>query len=380
MRPWSARNSFRALLAIPGVLGLVPVSAAGAQAVEARLREGYDSNIYQVASAADSTRVGGPYWRLRLGHRSEKRTQALFLRVRPEGRLQWYPQNSSANEYGAELNALARTLSGRPMLELTASGGYERALFIRRQTREEFQTGAPVQTSPGGSQLPSRAFAAGELGLRFAVTSDVQILGGAFGSWTDYHDSRAGVRAFDSFDARKAGLFLGAEVEAGRSWVFAARGQAADRVYPKREARDADGESVDGTTRRYRDWELDLEGRFRNGSVEHRAIVELDHREDGFAGYYSYDAWSVDNRFRMGLGVFAEIELRYAYGRKRYALYAPGGTPIRNRYHDASCEAVFAPGGMVQLALGAIYDRTYSSDPLFDFGRGGVFAEARFGR
>ena len=173
---------------------------APAQGLDLRLRQGYDTNVFQAATAVDSVRLEGHYSRVRAGYELGPAREGLSFFFHPEAEVKWYPQASSANQYGAEVQLGLRNQWENPrakirdwILEtittLELSGGYERALFVRRQTREEFQEGDPISVaSLPVTQMPSRAELAGELRVESEIRDGLTLEGGAAFGWTDYTD------------------------------------------------------------------------------------------------------------------------------------------------------------------------------------------------
>lgn len=364
---------------------------ASSQGLELGFRQGYDTNVLEIASAADSARIQAHYTRVTVAYEYESGGRPLSFLARPEARAKWYPQSSSGNQYGAELLLEVKNTWRNPargarwfrkaITELRVEGGYERALFLKRQTREEFRTGAGIDETLAVTELPGRASAEGELSVRSDLTRAVTVEGGAIAGWTDYSDAAgSSLRSFDRLDSRELGAFLKTSVEVARGWEVGGRARWRDRVYPKREARDAEGEQVEGTTRHYWDWDLELATRLRAGALRNKLELDYRRRSDRFESYLSYDAWTAGDRVRVALGGRAGLELRYSYGQKAYDLYAPGGAPIRNRYHDARAQLSAEVVRGWRLVVGSDYERTLSNDPFLDFERLDLFGEVRIGR
>ncbi len=386
-------NPARALSLAVSFAGLAAahLAAAVAQGLDLRVRQGYDTNIYEIATASDSVRVEGHYSLVRAAYEYETPGPAFSFFLRPEGRVKWYPQSSGANQYGGDVELGfesnwrnprrgARWLR-RTRTRLEVVGAYERALFLKRQTREEFRSGEEIDRTLAVTDLPSRASAEGELNFRADLTRDLRVETAALAEWTDYTDaSAATVRSFDRLDARTVGALVELAVDLPAGWELSGQVRFRDRVYPRREARTAGGESVDGTHRHY--WLWDFEGRaeVRSGLFRNELELGFGRRSDRFEGYHSYDEWEAGDRLRLNLGHGWDVELRYSYGRRAYDLFAPAGAPTLNHYHDARAlfSVEFAPG--FRLAFGSEYERTLSNDPLFDFERLDAFGEIRVGR
>jgi hypothetical protein len=175
-------------------------------------------------------------------------------------------------------------------------------------------------------------------------------------------------------------------VDVGSAWAVGLGVEWQDRAYPKREAKDAEGETVEGEMRRYAQWEVAGSLEWRGRVLRNRVQAEYDRREDRFAGYYSYGAWEVGNRLRVRPARALTLELRYSYGQKAYDVYAStqelqdAGTPTENRYHDASARLSLGVTREVGLVLGSSYEQALSNDPLFDYRRLELFGELRVRR
>lgn len=384
-----------ALACLAAVQVVRPDAAAG-QGLDLRVRQGYDTNVFQIPTTADARRVEAHYSQLLLAYEVEPGDRGLSFFARPAAELKWYPESSGANEYGTELAVGLRNAWRNPkpradwlreaVTNLEVTAGYERALFIRRQTREELQQGTEVSTtSISVTQLPSRFRFEGELSVESELTGDLTVEGGALAEYSDYTDGGATVtRSFDRLDGRDLGLFAAAELEVISDWTVGAGARWRDRAYPKRSARDAFGQDVPNETRHYWQWDLTGSLEWKTGRVRNEVEAEYTRRDDRQAGYYSYDAWSLGDRLRLRPAGRVNVELRYAYGRKAYDVYNstrdPSAPPTQNRYHDARAlvSVDVTPG--LRIALGSDYERTRSNDPLYDFERLGAFAEVRLSR
>ncbi|MGH7605799.1 MAG: hypothetical protein ACREME_00540, partial [Gemmatimonadales bacterium] len=260
-------------------------------------------------------------------------------------------------------------------------------LFIRRQTREELQQGTEVSTSSiSVTQLPSRFQVESELSVESELTRALTVEGGALAEYTDYTDGGATVtRSFDRLDGRDLGLFAAAELEVASDWTLGTRIRWRDRAYPKRSARDASGQdALGGETRHYWQWDLTGSLEWKTHVVRNEVEAEYDRRDDRFAGYYSYDAWSLGDRLRITPAGPVRVELRYAYSRKAYDRYNstrdPSVPPTQNRYHDARATIFVHVTPQLGVALGSDYERALSNDFLYNFERLNVFAEVRLRR
>jgi hypothetical protein len=361
---------------------------SGGQQLDLRVLQGYDSNVYQIASSQDSVRLGTYY--LGVGaafeHRSER--GPFELRILPAGAVRIHPASSGANQYGASLRLRGehgwrnpdRSAAWLPRVDTraTADVAYDRALFIRRQTREELEAGDEIERALRAAELPSRAALGGEIRVRARMTPALALLIGALADAVDYRDADGGsIRTFDRLDARTAGFFLEAVANPAEGVSLGGRARWRERSHPRRKAKTAEGESVDDTTRRYAMRDLRLSLAVERGELIHALTGQRTRREDLFEGYHSYDGWEVAYRLTWSPVGAVRTEAEYAYAQRAYDLYAPAGSPTRNRYHDARGEVALALAPGVAIAIGGTLERTHSNDPLYDFQRGLVFTELR---
>ena len=358
-----------------------------AQGVDLRLGWGYDSNVFEVNPTAASAPVQAYYSRLAIAYAHKSRTRGLSFSLKPRGYVTWYPQAISGNQYGAQAllgfkyawrNPRRRARWFRKTTtHFDVSAGYERAIYLKRETREEFGIGAVDQAIPI-TELPGRGSAQAELRIHSSVTKTVTVDAGATSALTDYSNAtNASLPSFNRLDSREFGAFLKASVDVVRGWAVSGRASWRDRVYPNRDARTAAGLPLPDPNRRFWYWDLEGAARFRAAAVRNRATFSYRHRADRFEGYYSYNQWEVGDRVTVSLAPEFDLTLRYSYGRKRYDLFAPSGSPILNSYHDGRAALAADLAKAWQLTLGWDYERTASNDPVLDYSRMKLFAQIR---
>jgi hypothetical protein len=359
-----------------------------AQEVELRLRQGFDSNVFEVGAAAALEPTDAYYTLVGFAFKSPRYGKRTSFRVRPEGYFKWYPETTGGNQFGGSLSLELRNVSKqrrfgkrrKTTVSLAATGEYERALFIKRSVREELRV-AGIDPNVAFADLPSRAEARGELAVRAAVSSVVTLEGGVLGRMRDYSPSaNPSLPDYDRLDSREFGGWAGMYTEIAEDWELGVNGMWRARVYPNRNARTADGVSVPGEDRRFWYWDVAASLAFKGGGVRNKAHVSYVRRSDQFEGYYSYDGWEVGDRITLPVGTLFDLRLQYDYGQRQYDLFAPAGSPTLNKYHDARAEIIAHLPGSVRLAFGPRYERTISNDPVFDYERLDAFAEFRIKR
>ncbi len=361
-----------------------------AQGLDLRLGWGYNSNVFEISPTAASAPVQAYYSRLAIAYQHKSQARGLAFSLKPRGYVTWYPEAVSGNQYGAQLllglkyawpNPRRRARWFRKTTTyFDASAGYERAIYLKRETREELGTGTVDQAIPI-TELPGRASARAELRIHSSVTKTVTVDAGATLALTDYSNSaNASLPSFNRLDSRQLGAFLEASVDIVRGWAVSGRAMWRDRVYTNRDARTAAGVSVPDLNRRFWYWDLEAAARFRAAAVRNRAKISYRLRSDRFEGYYSYGLWEASDRVTISLSPELDLRLRYSYGRKQYDLFAPSGSPALNRYHDGRAEVVAQLTRAWQLTLGWDYERTVSNDPVLDYSRMKLFGEVRIDR
>ncbi|NIR43212.1 MAG: hypothetical protein GWN51_02905 [Gemmatimonadetes bacterium] len=355
------------------------------------MRQGYDTNVYQVASETDSQRVSAHYSSARLGYELEASLSALSFYAEPRLEARWYPETSRANRYGGQVDLGAdadwRHDRGgakwftRTVVELEVSSEYERELFQKRQTREEFRTGEPLDLTLRTDDMPSRWLAEAVLALRSYVRDAVTLEAAGFAEWVEYSDSSADAPGrFGVLGSREKGLLVAAGFNAGEVWKLDLEARWREKIYPEREAKDAEGERLEGIARRYIYWDFEVGTVLDAGWLRNEVVGEYGWRDDRPAGYYAYTDWQVRDRLRFQPLRVTRLELKLAYGEKRYESYAPAGQPIRNRYYDGRAALGLEITPQVELFLVSEYEQTRSNEPRLTFERVEVFAEVRVTR
>jgi hypothetical protein len=356
-----------------------------AQELEVRLRQGYDTNVYEVGVLQPTHAY---YTRLGLAFESPSYGAGTSLKLRPQGHFTYYPQTSSGNEFGGSLALELKSVSKqrrfgkrrKTTISLETVGEYERALFLKRSVREELQVDAIDPDLPF-QDLPSRAEARAELEVRAAVSGALTVEAGALGRLRDYVVSRdASLPDYDRLDSRELGGWAGWSVEIDRHWELAGTAMWRTRLYPKRSARSMDGLEVPGADRGFWYWDLGTTIGFRGAGLRNKTDVSYRRRSDRMDGYYSYDGWEVGDGLTLPVSDLLELRFEYAYGQREYDLYAPAGPPTFNQYHDGRAEVRAHLPGRVLLVFGPRYERTISNDPILDYERFEAFAEVRVTR
>jgi hypothetical protein len=366
------------------------VDALAAQPLDVVFRHGFDSNVFQVPSAADSVRVEAVYLRIRarLGLESSRRN--LSVRVRPGAGVDWFPENSRANAYAADLAIRVRhdwrnpdRGAGFPRRIVThaeGSTGYERALLSLRQTREELQDGGPLDAVIAFAELPARARARGEVELRAGLSRRLDLRLGAYESRVEHRAPRGSPHSYDRLDRTERGVHSSLHVGRGSVLELTGNARGRDLRYPNQAARSGDGRKVDGVQRHYRQWDGSASVQVTVGPVANRWSAGTGRRRDLHEGYYDYREWELADELRIALLRQVELSLRYAQGRKNFERYALAGEPSRNLYRDATVTLDLLSGTAAAFVLGLDYERTGSNDPRFEFDRMDAFVEMRLGR
>ncbi len=358
------------------------------QGVELRLRQGFDSNVFEVSDASAAGQADGYYALVGFAFKSPRYGKGTSLRVRPEGYVKWFPDMTGANQFGGSVAFELRNVSKqrrfgkrrKTIVSLRATGEYERALFIKRSVREELRTGG-IDPSLPIQDLPSRGEARGELGIRVDVTKLLSVEGGVLGRLRDYSQSaNPSLPNYDRLDSRELGGWLAVNTEIADGWKLGVEGMWRVREYPNRDARTAAGLSVAGVTRRFWYWDAGASLSFKGAGLRNKAHAGYRRRSDRFEGYYSYDGWEVGDRITLPVGGLFDVRLGYDYGQRQYDLFAPAGSPTFNRYHDATAQIFARLPGSVTLSFGPHYERTISNDPVLDYERLDAFAEVRVAR
>lgn len=374
-------------LALASCLVALALQAAPspAQELELRLRQGYDTNVYEVGVLE---RMDAYYTVLGVAFESPSYGKSTSFKLRPGGHLKFYPQTSSGNEIGGSLALQLKNVSKqqrfgkrrKTTISLEAVGEYERALFLKRSVREELQIGTIDPDLPFQA-LPGRAEARAELAVRAAVSGAFTVEAGALGRLRDYVESNnPSLPDYERLSSRELGGWAEFSAEVMDDWELGALAMWRTRLYPNRSARTADGVEVPGEHRQFWYWDLGTTLAFTGAGLRNKAHVSYRRRSDRFEGYYSYDGWEVGDRLTLPVSALFDLRLEYAYGQRQYDLYAPSGSPTFNEYHDGRAEIRVRLPARLTLVFGPRYERTISNDPILDYERIDAFAEFRANR
>lgn len=363
----------------------VLTSPAVAQEYDLRLREGYDSNIFEIGAAdyrGHYTRMEG---RLDLSSSPGENTSLTFS---PGAVFKWYPQVSSGNELRGSLAFELRNVSRqerfgkrrKTTISLQADGEYTRALFLRRSVLEELEVGAIDRDLPF-DELPGRAEGQARFAVRVAVSEVLSAEAGALGRVRDYsQSSNPSLPDYDKLDSGELGAFGDVGAQLSDEWELGGGVMWRTRRYSNREARTSEGLEVAGVERNL--WYTDLETRlaFERDGLRNRTYARYRRRSDRYEGYYSYDQWAVEDRFAVPITARLELRLEYSYTERRYERFASAGLPRHDRTHEARADVRFPFASRAELVVGPRFERAISNDPLQDYERFEAFAEIRFGR
>jgi opacity protein-like surface antigen len=370
------------------VLTAVQATAAIAQDFELRLRQGYNSNVYEVNRDLIAP-VAGYYTRVDLAYEAPSRSRGLSLIFRPQARVVWYPTTSSGNQLsGSLVLGLQNRWRGKETdgwrrkttLGVELSGAYERELFLKRSTREELQIGAVDPDLPL-QDLPSRLQGGAQVTLRTRATRDLTLAGGAFGRARQYVESNdPSLPPYSRLDLREFGGLVEVFWSATREWTLSGTGMWRDRLYPNRNASTLEGDHVPGVLREYWYWDAAASADFKNSTLHNTVHLVFRRRDDRFEGYYSYSAWEAGDRLKFDLTPTLDVRLRYSYGQRNYDVYAPSGSPTANQYHAGRAAVNVEPSALWRLVVGVEYERTLSNDPTFDYDGFQVLGEIRIAR
>ena len=378
-------NRMREVL-FAALLAAAQTSTAHGQAVEFRLRQGFDDNVFQTSGFL-ADRVSTTYTRVTFGYRSPYFGQGTRFLVEPRARLKWYPQTSSGNEFQGSLLVRLRPArlkrSGskvRASFDIDLTAEYERALFLKRGVREDLQIGAIVQNL-SLSESPQRADVQVEATFRGRSAGGVNFRIGAFGNIRDYRNStNPSIPSYNRLDHREIGgvVDIGGKVSPALELEISGMWRRRDNA--NRIARTSAGVDVPGEKRSLRYIDLGAQAEVGGGPVSNRTKIGFRRRSDEFEGYYSYDQWEVEDRLTFEVARKTYLRLQYSISRRQYDLFGPSGSPTVSTYHDGRLDLNVRVARGWRVVFGPRFRQSASNDPVLDYGQVEGFAEIRFSR
>lgn len=380
-----------AFVACSCMVFLLAAAPAGARKgrLEARLRQGYNDNIFETGDIPGAPKVSAYFGRVDLSYLPASFGASRAFRIRPTGYFKWVPDATSGNALGVAFvgrfrrNVKRRAMDGssrKSTFAFEVSGAYDRALFLRRPVREELRVGT-VSPDLAMGDLPDRFTGRLEFKSARRVARGTVLGGGVFGQFRDYSDSSdPTVPRYDKLDHGDLGFYANASRRANDNVKFNLEAAWRTRTYWNRNARDLQGVSVGGENRHFWFWDLGASTVIRSRDVRNKMFGTYRHRTDRFQGYYAYDQWSVGNRIEFDFGKRLDVTAQYAYGRRDYDVYAPAGAPSKNTWHDVRGEVEFKVAHSTWITVIPKYENSNSNDPVFDYSNFTIYGEFRVKR
>ena len=377
-------NRMREVL-IAALMAAAQTSTAYGQAVEFRLRQGFDDNVFQAPAGLSADRVSTTYTQVTFGYRSPYFGQGIRFLVEPRAHLKWYPQTSSGNEFQGSLLVRLRPArlkrSGskvRASFDIDLTAEYERALFLKRGVREDLQIGALVQNL-SLSESPQRADVQLEATFRGRSAGGVSFRIGAFGNLRDYGNStNPSIPSYNRLDHREIGGVFEIGGKVSTALEVEVSGVWRRRANPNRIARTSDGVDVPGENRSLRYIDLGAGVEVGGGPISNRTNIRVRRRSDEFEGYHSYDQWEVEDRLNVKVASKTQLRLRYSISHREYDLRESSGSPTVSTYHDGRVDLNVRVARGWRLVFGPRFIQSVSNDPVFDYRQVEGLAEIRF--
>lgn len=379
-------NRMREVL-IATLLAAAQVSTVHGQAVEFRVRQGFDNNVFQTPTDLLASRVSTTYTQVTFRYRSPYVGHGTRLLIEPRAHLKWYPQTSSGNEFQGSLLVRLRPArlkkpgsKVRASFDIDLTAEFERALFLKRGVREDLQIGAIVQNL-SLSESPQRAEVQVEATFRARSAGGVDFRISAFGNIRDYRNStNPNVPSYNRLDHREIGgvVEIGGKVSPALQLEVSGMWRARDN--PNRIARTSAGVDVPGENRSLRYIDLGARAEVGGGLVSNRTDIRFRRRSDEFEGYYSYDQWEVADRLVFEVARKTFLRLRYSISHRSYDLFGPSASSTASTYHDGRLDLNVRVAHGWRLVFGPRFIQSVSNDPVFEYRQVEGFVEIRFAR